>query len=477
DVEAAAEGVARGAWGLQNQKCSATSRVYVHPAVRDVFLEKLLERTSRLRIGDPTERDVDFGPVIDQRSVERYEAAVERAREEGEVLVGGRLLIEAGLVRGHYVAPTVVAAIVAAAAVWRPPWPEGSAARRTAAGWTWLGAGFVVPVALFVGAFATAGAADDLIRGVFVLPRLRFASAASLPLPLVWTAGALVPLALIVAEPRVSRGRRGGLAVATGAGGLVLLALMGRDPVYRAVWHSMQPLVPVAALAAGVALMRRPIGLKRTAPAEATLWAAALVSLVQFPFSGPIYFAQVAPMGILAALAALGASERELRGPRPVSLTLAAFYVAFLALGPDRGGHFAPPPDVPLAPLAFERGGIRVPAPEALEYGRVVQLLRAHSSGDAVYATPDAPEIYFLTGLRNPTRTLFEVFDDPRERSRRVLDALEAEGVDAVALNTVRRFSEPDMGVIREVERRYPRAERVGRFIVRWRDVAPDGGG
>lgn len=107
DVEAAAEGVARGAWGLQNQKCSATSRVYLHPDARDRFLELLLERTAELEIGDPSERGVNFGPVIEERSVERYERAVSRAREEGEVVTGGRRLTDGPLARGHYVAPTV----------------------------------------------------------------------------------------------------------------------------------------------------------------------------------------------------------------------------------------------------------------------------------------------------------------------------------------------------------------------------------
>ncbi|HKK27537.1 MAG TPA: aldehyde dehydrogenase family protein [Gemmatimonadota bacterium] len=109
DLEAAAEGVARGAWGLQNQKCSATSRVYVHRDVADEFTRLLLERTATLKIGDPTRRDVSYGPLIEPSSVERYERAVARAREEGEVLMGGRRLTDGDLGRGLYVAPTVAA--------------------------------------------------------------------------------------------------------------------------------------------------------------------------------------------------------------------------------------------------------------------------------------------------------------------------------------------------------------------------------
>jgi 1-pyrroline-5-carboxylate dehydrogenase len=107
DVAAAAEGVARSAWGLQNQKCSATSRVYVHRAVADAFVDALVERTRTLRAGDPTERDVDFGPVIEASSVERFEAAVAEARQTGEVLYGGGRMSGSTFDRGFFVEPTI----------------------------------------------------------------------------------------------------------------------------------------------------------------------------------------------------------------------------------------------------------------------------------------------------------------------------------------------------------------------------------
>jgi 1-pyrroline-5-carboxylate dehydrogenase len=107
DLDAAAEGVMRSAFSLQNQKCSATSRVYVHHTVAAPFLERLLERTRAMRMGDPSERDVFFGPVINQRSVARYERAVAQARAEGVVLLGGSRLAGGVFDRGHFVAPTV----------------------------------------------------------------------------------------------------------------------------------------------------------------------------------------------------------------------------------------------------------------------------------------------------------------------------------------------------------------------------------
>ncbi|MBA3496138.1 MAG: aldehyde dehydrogenase family protein, partial [Gemmatimonadales bacterium] len=107
DLDAAAEGVMRSAFSLQNQKCSATSRVYVHHEVVAPFLELLLERTRTMPIGDPAERDVFFGPVINERAVERYERAAAQARAEGTVLHGGSRLSGGIFDQGHFVAPTI----------------------------------------------------------------------------------------------------------------------------------------------------------------------------------------------------------------------------------------------------------------------------------------------------------------------------------------------------------------------------------
>jgi 1-pyrroline-5-carboxylate dehydrogenase len=107
DLDAAAEGVMRSAFSLQNQKCSATSRVYVEKSVLTPFLERLIEKTRGIRVGDPSERDVFYGPVINQRSVDRFEAAVAQARKEGTILLGGTRLTGGIFDRGYFVAPTV----------------------------------------------------------------------------------------------------------------------------------------------------------------------------------------------------------------------------------------------------------------------------------------------------------------------------------------------------------------------------------
>jgi len=71
------------------------------------FVERLIEKTRAIRMGDPSERDVFFGPVINERAVERFERAVAQARAEGTILLGGTRLQGAIFDRGHFVAPTI----------------------------------------------------------------------------------------------------------------------------------------------------------------------------------------------------------------------------------------------------------------------------------------------------------------------------------------------------------------------------------
>jgi 1-pyrroline-5-carboxylate dehydrogenase len=108
DLEEAAEGIVRSAFGFGGQKCSANSRVYVEKAVHDDLIKLLVEKTEAITIGDPLLRENWLGPVVDQKAVDRHQAAVAEARRDGRVFVGGERLTDHGLDRGFYVEPTVV---------------------------------------------------------------------------------------------------------------------------------------------------------------------------------------------------------------------------------------------------------------------------------------------------------------------------------------------------------------------------------
>jgi 1-pyrroline-5-carboxylate dehydrogenase len=113
DLEEAAEGIMRAAFGFGGQKCSACSRVYVERTVHDELVRQLVTKTETIKIGDPLDRANWLGPVINDRAVARYENAVGEARREGEIAIGGERLTDNGLDRGWFVRPTVATGLPA----------------------------------------------------------------------------------------------------------------------------------------------------------------------------------------------------------------------------------------------------------------------------------------------------------------------------------------------------------------------------
>jgi 1-pyrroline-5-carboxylate dehydrogenase len=108
DLDKAAEGIMRAAFGYDGQKCSANSRVYVEREVHDELVQKLVEVTEKVTVGDPLKREIFMGPVIDQRALDRFRQAVAEARRDGTVFTGGEVLTDGDMARGFYVEPTVV---------------------------------------------------------------------------------------------------------------------------------------------------------------------------------------------------------------------------------------------------------------------------------------------------------------------------------------------------------------------------------
>jgi 1-pyrroline-5-carboxylate dehydrogenase len=110
DLDEAAEGVMRAAFGFGGQKCSACSRVYVDSRVRDQFLALLVDYTNnRVKVGDPTRKETFLGPVINAAAVETYARAAEEARRDGGRFVyGGNVLKTGEFEHGYFVEPAIV---------------------------------------------------------------------------------------------------------------------------------------------------------------------------------------------------------------------------------------------------------------------------------------------------------------------------------------------------------------------------------
>lgn len=110
DLDLAAEGLVRSAFGLQGQKCSACEVAYVEAAVYDALVPLIVAKTRALVVGSPAEdKDVFVGPLIDERAGERYAKAAAEARRDGTVLHGGGRLGGGVHDRGVYVEPLLVA--------------------------------------------------------------------------------------------------------------------------------------------------------------------------------------------------------------------------------------------------------------------------------------------------------------------------------------------------------------------------------
>ncbi len=109
DMQLVVPGILFGAVGTAGQRCTSIRRVLVDESVCSTVLEKLKTAYQQVRIGNPLEKGVLMGPLINQRAVDAYNAAVSRVRNEGgEIVYGGRVL--SGMPSSLYVEPTLVKA-------------------------------------------------------------------------------------------------------------------------------------------------------------------------------------------------------------------------------------------------------------------------------------------------------------------------------------------------------------------------------
>ena len=119
DLDRAVSGVLRSAFGLQGQKCSANSRIYVDEEIYGEFVPKLIEAAQDLRVGDPTDRAVFMGPVINRGAYQDFKDYSEELSKAGEFLTGGKVVTEGDLDKGFFCEPTIVAHVKTDHRLWQ----------------------------------------------------------------------------------------------------------------------------------------------------------------------------------------------------------------------------------------------------------------------------------------------------------------------------------------------------------------------
>ncbi len=368
-------------------------------------------------------------------------------------------------------------ATLVALLVWREfliPARAGSTARfstlfRLAAP---FGVGLALPVAIFLVPYATAGSLRALTHDVFGLSitglqamgLLRPQHAQNLVFPIAF-------VAVVVAGTFWRRFAGAALAICSSIACLLLLfASTHNAKVTEAIWFSAALSTPVVTTLGVVLVLNRRCsddsmsGLREN-QIVLLLALAAVCSLVQFPFAAPIYFCYFAPLLVLAAAAVISMAKRVVN-PQLLACLL-VFYALFavVRIGPgaiyDNDGFKVSPV---LKTLNLRRAGdLSVELSEM--YEDVVTVVLQHAGTGPVIATPECPDVYFLSGLRNPTN------NDGGLAPNEMLHAIQNKDVRVVVINTGSVFSRSTLTqeVVSALDLNFPHGVQVGKYWVSWR--------
>ncbi len=112
DLDLAVDGVVWSAFGTTGQRCTACSRLVIEDGVHDALLEKLVERTEKLRLGNGLDPQTDVGPLVNRAAQEKVGRYVEMGVKEGaKLLCGGEMDRTGDSKKGFFYKPTIFAEV------------------------------------------------------------------------------------------------------------------------------------------------------------------------------------------------------------------------------------------------------------------------------------------------------------------------------------------------------------------------------
>ncbi|MFB3916604.1 MAG: ArnT family glycosyltransferase [Terriglobales bacterium] len=330
-----------------------------------------------------------------------------------------------------------------------------------------FGAGITVPVTLFLLPYYMSGSLRSFWEGVVSAGVVRAQSMGlGHPFPTLFLLYALPLLALLTLA---TYGKGSPLSaqcfVAVFLAGYLLFAV--KNYVATLVtFYAAQELIPAVVLFGTAILVMKPkfaerFSEKRQQQLMLIIAVASLCSLVQIPFSAPIYFCYCAPLTVLAILAVV--STRKMPGGPYVLAALLAFYIGFgiLKIVPSEIYHtgIESPLDTNEPLRLSSSGGLKVAKPWI--YEELISTVQQHSRSGLLLAGPNSPEVYFLSGLRNPTR---EDYGMPFPA------AIHNESVNVIVVNESPFFG-PRLSPAgaKELSIRFPNSRHIGDYWVLWR--------
>jgi len=246
---------------------------------------------------------------------------------------------------------------------------------------------------------------------------------------------------------------------------------------FEMAWSTIWAFVPFV-LALGIGVLVRGSMLDRLDFVQRqrlflTLSVTAACSLVQFPFTIPIYFCYVAPLVVLSANAVVSLMEHP---PRLAvsGMMCFCFLFAVFELTPGFNSTLGVKygPDIQTERLPLSRvGDLLVAASTVREYTEVDSLIRQHARSEYIVAAPNCPQVYFLSDRRSPTRDFLDFSSDFGPGPEGVLRTLQAHRVNVIVLNHLNTmFVRPIPNDLHAAfEREFPNHAETEWFEIRWK--------
>jgi hypothetical protein len=332
-----------------------------------------------------------------------------------------------------------------------------------------------MPILLFALYYARQHAMASLRDGLFAAPFRRLLSASLDPAELVFEYPSVLCVLLILENAKLRGKQRLVLSLFLAmAAAAVLLTSHILDLSYLVAVQSACGLIPILVVAAVLVLGREP-----GAHPESNnnhylallLTVTSTFSLIQFPYSALGYFYYVAPLAVLLTASLL---SRLPRPPRLILYTAVTFYILF-GIFDLRDGYIGTlyHPEPRYTKLAIpQAGGLLVSDKSNADFSELITFVRGVAGSGSIYAGPDCPEVYFLSGITNQTPILFDSLED-QNRYRLEMNDLIASPTSilkVVVLRDLPNNSVEQLSLLRSlVIPRFPNSRRIGNFTVYWR--------
>jgi hypothetical protein len=328
-----------------------------------------------------------------------------------------------------------------------------------------------LPVTLFLLFYWRHHAVAAWFHGVFVAPQLRLSYARLTLASLIFE---YIPLTVVLffIETASLRGlpRRFLSIFLIVVATLILLSVRTLDLSYILALESAVGIIPILVVLAALVLFREPCSAFDNQLLFLLLTTVALCSLIQFPFSQTIYFCYISALVVLLSAALI---SRLAEPPRAVTVAAAAFFMIF-AIFTLRPHYIGPRLQFDYDSASIDQpraGALYVSRADAEQYHELIPFVKNLANGRPIFAGPDAPEVYFLADLPNPTSIVFDSLEDSVSYERQIrFTLLDSDAVKVFVLKKRGHRTEDALLALQHLAvPRFCRSQSIGQFTVYWR--------